>query len=65
MSDQSAVTYYGAPQLITVKYLISQQPGDEYPGENSIYLRIGRKIKYKNYKWCTTRSRSVLLSTTS
>ncbi len=30
MTDRTAVTYYGAPEMITVRYTVQQ--GDEYPG---------------------------------
>ena len=33
MDDQTAVTYYGAPQIITVRYLLAEVPGDDYPGK--------------------------------
>ena len=33
MADQTAVTYYGAPQIITVRYLLTPVPGDDYPGK--------------------------------
>ena len=36
MADQTAVTYYGAPQIIIVRYLLVPVPGDYYPGKYAI-----------------------------
>ena len=36
MDDQTAVTYYGAPQIIIVRYLVVPVPGDYYPGKCTV-----------------------------